>query len=176
MKPYKKIEDSFAKKRVQASLLAYPLKFVQSNGDTIYTLGKLRIIERTSLDNEFYPLSTKEVLNVADYYGLLDKLNEIVINNYRLRNLNGFDDETYTATHGASLTLFKPIILLDRKNEGIWKWRENFPERWQALFTLLHEIGHILGYNKHDGSDIEAKANDFAKSQIDKFWKVLIKE
>ena len=176
MKPYKKIEVGFVKKRVQASLISYPLKFVQSNGDTLYILGKLKIIERTSLDNEFYPLSTKEVLNVVDYYGLLDKLNEIVINNYRLRNLNGFDNETYTATNGASLNLFKPIILQGRDNEGTWKYREAFPERWQALFTLLHEIGHILGYNNRRDGDIEARADLFAKTEIDKFWGKLIKE
>lgn len=173
---YKKIEDKFRGK-VWTELKHYRLEVVSNNGETIYRYGNLIIDEKSSMNNEFYSLSTKEVMNVCDYYGVLSKLKKIVIHNYQLKNLNGFDD--VSDPKGDSLNLFKPIELKDRQNIGVWKWRENFPERWQALFTLLHELGHILGYKTQNimlRAEMENRADQFAKNEIDKFWGKLIRE
>lgn len=173
---YHKIEEGFTAK-VWKELKVYPLQLISSNGENTYRFGTLIISEKASLNNEYYSLSTKEVLNVLDYYKILGRLSGVVIHNYQLRNLNGSDD--VSNPKGDVLNLYKPIELLGRENTGTWKWREKFPERWQALFTLLHEIGHILGYkpkNMLERGVMEERADNFAKHEIDKFWKKLIRE
>lgn len=175
-KGYEKIEDKF-KAKVWTDLKTYPLDVISNNGETIYRYGTLIIDEKSSMGNEYYSLSTKEVMNVCDYYGLLGRLKQIIIHNYQLKHLNGFDD--VSDPKGDSLNLFKPIELKGRNNLGIWKWREPFPERWQALFTLLHEIGHILGYKSQNillRHEMENRADQFAKHEIGKFWCKLIRE
>jgi len=142
----------------------FDLEFVDENGMKRFLLrykGKeINVMETKSLNDEYYGLSVKEVLNVLDSYGVLEKLKNIIINHNRQVNVQG-----YVSGYGEKRDVLKvniPSELCLRKFLG--------SERRAALFVLLHETSHLLGELDED------KANAFGYGELEKFWKKMILE
>ena len=142
----------------------FDLEFVDENGMKRFLLrykGKeINVMETKSLNDEYYGLSVKEVLNVLDSYGVLEKLKDITINHNRLVNVQGF-----ARGYGGNRDMLKlniPSELCLRKFLG--------SERRAALFVLLHETSHLLGESDED------KADAFGYGELEKFWKKMILE
>jgi len=142
----------------------FDLEFVDENGMKRFLLRindkDVNIFETKSLSDEYYGLSVKEVLNVLDSYGVLEKLKDITINHNRLVNVQGF-----ARGYGGNRDMLKlniPSELCLRKFLG--------SERRPALFVLLHETSHLLGELDED------KADAFGYGELEKFWKKMILE
>ena len=146
-------------------LKRFNMKLEKSNGINVYSVDgyKLKIMETKTMNGEFYLLSTKEILNVLHYFKVLDKLKEIKIHNTKLLNVQAFVMLNLKELKENTLNLYA-ISELCHGRFGITNDRKN------TLFTLLHEIGHLL-----HGSG-EEMADQFAIDHIDELWNKLIKE
>ena len=127
----------------------------KTNSIQTYKIDDILLSERFSTSNIFYPLSNNEILSVLHYYEIF-KL-EIEILHYKLINVQAF-------TNGKNLTLKIPSDLTkNRTNKGF---------RAEALFTLLHEISHILG-NISLLPTCESEADRFAAQELLKWEKII---
>lgn len=140
------------------TLKTYDLKLIKDNGELIYELGHLTITETKSLNGEFYALSTKEVLNVLDTYGVLGMVKKLRINNTKLLEVQGF---MCLKTGELNLNCVSKLNLRDHPGKT---------ERWCTLHTLLHEIGHFTGLM------VESDADRYADDKIVGCFGNLIKE
>ena len=153
----------------------FNMKLVENDGRTVYNLEETgcMIIEHKSLVGEYYPLSTKEVLNVLDRYNVLKDLKSIEIFNTSLVNSQARAQVDKTAV---TFYVNSNLIFTDPRVKG-------FPERKAALWGVLHEIGHLLDPNVHlkmsaeyYHTKAEPVADKFACEEVEKLWGKLIKE
>jgi hypothetical protein len=156
-------------------LKSYSMTLISRNGSNVYRLDSTGAIitEHKSLVGEYYPLSTKEILNVLDTYGVLFKLKAITIYNVSLMNT-----QAYVFGDKESITLYPPSMLKSKYPEF-----RGMPERKIALWTLLHEIGHLTDKNisintpaQYRMTKAEPYADKFARDNIDRLWLSMIKE
>jgi hypothetical protein len=146
-------------------LKKFKLKLDTSNGINVYSVEgyKVKIFETKTMNGEFYKLSTKEILNVLDYFKVLKGLRQIKIHNTKLLNVQAMvvlneKDKKYDI-----MNLYA-VSELTKGRYGIRNDRKN------TLFTLLHEIGHLK-----NGAG-EEMADQFAIDHIDELWGKMIKE
>ena len=121
-----------------------------------YKIQNIILIERFSSKNlEFYPLSNNEILSVLHYYNIFNI--EVNILHYSLTNVQGF-------TNRESLHLkISSTLCLELLKVNL---------REAALFTLLHEISHILG-NFFQTDECEKEADRFATQELLKWEKII---
>ena len=169
------LSESFEGLPVQDNLIDDTLVLVRSEPFRHYHWRGISIIEREPKTSDVYPLSTKEVLSIIDYYGCTDVLKKITISNNRLVNLQGLQ-ETSPQTKNKAIELHIPSDTTDWSKSGeIWAKRAKKGLRWNALFTLLHELGHVMMYDHtYKEGDVEKKADEFADIEIEKFANKLI--
>lgn len=166
-----KIEDKFKGKSVPKELAHFDLQLVSDNGSKVYHYAHITITEKMTALAEYYPLSMKEIMNIIAYYGAFNRIGEILVIHQKLVNLQAFQ--------APKLAGGKDRLVLYSPSTEMVKGRKVPSERYCALSTVLHELGHILGYmpkNESERRETEAKADAFAEHEIDKFWKKLIKE
>jgi hypothetical protein len=162
----KKIKDIVVKGKAPEELMQFTLELVGSNGSREYRYNDMTIIEQESMSGEFYPLSTKEILTILYYYKALKGTLRII--HTQIHHLQGF----MHSTGEQKITLYIP-------SKEMVDGRAIKSPRYSALFTLLHELGHVLGYSYTNPSMkviMENKADEFAEREIVKFWGKLIKE
>jgi len=143
----------------------YKLKLIKSNGTDIYSVEgyDVKIEETGSLNKEFYALTTKEILNVLDYFKVLDTLKNIRINNHKLCNTQAY---VMPSQEYRFLNLFS---LSDGMIEERKRRYKHDDIKQMTLFTLIHEIAHLKGIIPED------EADDFADKHINDVWGSMIK-
>ena len=146
-------------------LKRFNLKLDRTNGINLYSVEgyKVKIFETKTMNGEFYLLSTKEILNVLDYFKVLERLTQIKIHNTKLLNVQAFVMMNMKELKENTLNLYAVSELI-KGRFGITNERKN------TLFTLLHEIGHL----KCGAS--EKRADGFAVKHIGELWGKMIKE
>lgn len=118
-----------------------------------------------NLNSEFYELSTKEVLNVLDYYKVLPLIRTLEIHNMKMPNIQGF--VSFERASGK----FTGTLVLKTTREDISRGIDlGSPIRKKTLFVLMHEIGHIKGNKEEEAAD------KWALDNINDVWQSLIKE
>lgn len=124
-----------------------------------YKCNSCTLEENFGTLSEYYPLTNNEIFSVLSYYEVFNNL-DVTILHYKLENIQAFVRQE--VKERTLLTLNIPSkIATEKRMEGM---------RLNALFTLLHEVSHLLGNIKKPKEPCEKEADRFAAQEFKK-WK-----